>query len=139
MPPISRWFARASLIYLLLGLILSLLIALRAVMPLPIFIAKLGPATIHILLAGWVTQLIFAVMLWMFPVYSKERPRGSDALSWIAFGLLNSGLLLRLIAEPLNALSGSSLWDIGLAVSALLQVPAAIALVANIWPRVRGR
>lgn len=53
-------------------------------------------------MVGWVTQMIIGVAFWMFPKYTRERPRGSEALAWITYVLLNVGLLLRAIAEPAN-------------------------------------
>ena len=97
----------------------------------------LWPTYVHLLVVGWLTQLIFGVAYWMFPRYSAERPRGSERLSWITFALLNLGLLLRAIAEPWHALAGRGA---GLLVgSAVLQVLAGWTFVWNTWPRIRER
>jgi len=75
----------------------------------------------------------------MFPKQSSDRPRGSETLGWATYGLLNAGLLLRAIGEPLAALqpSGAAGWL--LAASALLQLLAGWAFVANTWGRVKER
>lgn len=39
----------------------------------------------------------------MFPKYSNQLPRGHEALGWITYTMLNIGLILRAIAEPLQA------------------------------------
>jgi peptidoglycan biosynthesis protein MviN/MurJ (putative lipid II flippase) len=39
----------------------------------------------------------------MFPKFSKELPRGSNQLAVAACVLLNFGLILRIVAEPLQA------------------------------------
>ncbi|MBZ0304883.1 MAG: hypothetical protein K8I82_02325, partial [Anaerolineae bacterium] len=83
------------------------------------------------------TQLIFGVALWMFPKYSKEKPRGSENLAWTTYLFLNVGLLLRLIGEPLTALNYQTGWM--LAVSAVLQLIAGWVFVINTWGRVKER
>lgn len=88
-------------------------------------------------MVGWLTQLIFGVMHWMFPKFSPDSPRGSQAVMWFVFVTLNLGLLLRMLAEPLTG--QSLLWDRALAISASLQWAAALAFVVNTWPRVKER
>jgi hypothetical protein len=73
----------------------------------------------------------------MFPRYSAERPRGSEALGWVTVGSLNAGLLLRVVAEPWRAISGRGSGV--LVVAGVLQAVAALAFAANTWPRVRER
>jgi heme/copper-type cytochrome/quinol oxidase subunit 1 len=35
------------------------------------------PAYFHLFLVGWVTQMIFGVIYWMFPIITRTRPRGN--------------------------------------------------------------
>jgi hypothetical protein len=70
--------------------------------------------------------------------YSKERPRGSETLGWAIYGLLNAGLLLRVVSEPLNSMQPAAVWGWLLVVSAGLQWLAGMGFVANTWPRVHG-
>ena len=63
----------------------------------------LFPVYIHLLVFGWLTQLIFGVVFWMFPKFSAEKPRGSETLGWWTYALLNIGLLLRAIGEPMQS------------------------------------
>jgi hypothetical protein len=127
---------RFSLAYLVVALAIGAALALPS--PPPV-LAALGPVYFHLFMVGWVTQLIMGVVYWMFPKRSPERPRGSPALAWSVLVLLNSGLLLRAIAEPSLALHPERLWGWALAVSAVLQWLAALAFVANTWGRVRER
>jgi hypothetical protein len=129
-PRLTRWFIRAGLLYLLAALVLGVALGLDpAGLP-----AGLRPATFHLLVVGWITQLIFGVAHWMFPRESRDRPRGREPLGWAAFALLNGGLLLRLLSEPGLALSGT--W-LGLAGG--LQLVGALCWVVLIWPRVKER
>src|SRR5512147_274868 len=103
MPRLTRYFIKTSLVYLAIALVLGVLLAARSVWDLPTEISALSPVFFHMLMVGWVTQLIFGMLFWMLPKYSKERPRGDEQLAWSAYILINVGLVLRIIGEPLNA------------------------------------
>ncbi|HEC23897.1 MAG TPA: hypothetical protein ENI95_13365 [Chloroflexi bacterium] len=139
MPVLARWFVKSALVYFVLALVAGVLSAAGPVLDLPLRIPALGPVYFHLLMVGWVTQLIIGMAYWMFPKYSKERPRGSDALAWATYILLNAGLILRVIGEPLTAASPGSGWGWLLAASATLQLLAGWAFIANTWRRVRER
>jgi hypothetical protein len=127
------------LAYFVAALLLGLLLAAGPWLSLPVWIAALTPVYFHLFMVGWVTQLIIGVAYWMFPKFSREQPRGSDILAWSAFVLLNVGLLLRVVAEPANALSAGGVWGWLLATSALLQWLGGVSFVANTWPRIKER
>jgi hypothetical protein len=133
MPPLTRWFLKSALVYLILALIAGMLLALPDTTPL----AGVFPVYFHLLTFGWLTQLIFGIALWMFPKYSPAQPRGPEWLGWTTFALLNTGLILRVIFEPLNGIAASPLTGWMLVVAALLQWLAGVAFVANTWKRIR--
>lgn len=103
----------------------------------PAWVGALSPTLFHLLVAGWLTQLIFGVAHWMFPRHTAETPRGSERLMWLAWGTLNTGLLLRVLGEPRALLGGDA--GLALPLSALLQFVAALAFIANLWRRVKVR
>jgi cbb3-type cytochrome oxidase subunit 1 len=138
MPPLTRWFLKTALLYLVAALLAGALISARNVWLLPPLVTAFTPVYFHLFMVGWVTQLIFGVVFWMFPKYSKEKPRGSETLGWATYLLLNGGLLLRVAAEPLNALQPGAVWGWLLVVSAGLQWLAGLSFVANTWGRVQG-
>jgi len=139
LPLLSRLFIKAGLIYFVVGLSAGVLTVAQPVLHLPAFFVLIYPVYVHLLMVGWVMQLIIGVVYWMFPKYSKAQPRRSEALGWIVFGLLNVGLILRAIGEPLNALKPE--WQLGwtLAISAVLQLLAGWGFVVNTWDRVKER
>ena len=139
MPQLTRLFIKSALIYLFLALIAGVLITARPVLGLPSAVAAIGPVYFHLLMVGWVTQFILGVAYWMFPKYSRDAPRGRDWLTWATFLLLNVGLLLRVVAEPIRAFNAAPVWGWLLAVSALLQWLAGLSFVVNVWPRVKER
>lgn len=132
MPPLTRWFIKLSLIYFVAALAAGVWQAAAG----PLW---LTPVIIHLLVVGWVTGMIFGVAYWMFPKYSVDEPRGQDALAIASFVLLNGGLLLRVVAEPLQMTRPSTVAGSLLVLSALLQWLGAVAFVVNTWPRVKGR
>src|SRR5512142_788721 len=102
MPTLTRWFIKTSFVYLALALITGLLLALQPMLNVSA-VAGLFPIYIHLLVFGWLTQLVFGVVYWVFPKYSAGAPRGSEALGWWTYGLLSVGLIMRAVAEPIHA------------------------------------
>lgn len=139
MPPLTRWFIKSSLVFLVAALLVGLAIAARPVLPMPAVTGALGPVYFHLFLVGWITQLIFGVVFWMFPKYSMEKPRGNEALGWAVFVLINLGLALRAVFEPLNTLNPAAGYGWAVALSAVLQWLAGIGFVLNTWGRVKEK
>ncbi len=139
MPLLARWFIKASLVCFILGLVVGILLAAQPVLNIPVSISGMFPVYIHLLVFGWITQLIFGVVFWMFPKYTRERPRRSESLGWATFGLLNSGLLLRVVGEPLNAQQPGWLGAWLLVLSAVLQWLSGATFVTNTWGRVKEK
>ncbi len=138
MPPLTRWFIKTSFIYLALALIAGLLLAFQVLLNLNLP-GGIFPVYIHLLVFGWLTQLIFGVIFWMFPKYSMERPHRNESLGWWTYVLLNAGLCLRAITEPVQSVQPNPVSGWGLVVSAILQLSAGLAFVINTWGRVRER
>jgi hypothetical protein len=92
---------------------------------------------VHLLVIGWLTQLIFGVAFWMFPRHSRESPHGKVRLGWACYGLLNAGLLLRTLGDPARAAGWHSEPLLGAA--ALLQATAGWGFIILMWPRIRER
>ena len=139
MPPLTRWHLKSAFVALAAAMTLGVALALAPVIDLPSWLTYLSPAFFHLIMVGWVTQMIFGVIFWMFPIVSRARPRGSERLGWATYALLNGGLLLRVVAEPANAVAPGSSWGWVLVASALMQWLAAVFFVVNSWPRVKER
>lgn len=132
MPLLTRTFIKTAMFCLGLALTLGILLALGVT-------NGLFPVYIHLLVFGWLTQLIFGVIFWMFPKFSAAKPRGSETLGWWTYAMLNSGLLLRAIAEPIQATRANLFGGWMLVVSAILQFLAGLLFVINSWGRVKER
>ena len=139
MPPLTRWYIKTALVYLVLALFSGLLMAAQSLWHISFPWAGSLQVYIHLLVLGWVTELIFGVVYWMFPKYTREKPRGSEALGWASYVLLNAGLVLRVIGEPLLGQNPALLWGWLLVFSAGLQWLGGLAFVGNTWGRVKEK
>ena len=135
---ISRLFLRSGLLCLLFGLGLAL--APPSIAAHSHWLAASWPVQLHLLTVGWLTQLIFGVAWWLFPRASRTEPARNAAAMVLCFCLLQVGLLLRVVFEPLRG-SGDSPWLISALLwsSAAFQFFAAVLFVIAIWPRIRER
>lgn len=138
MPTLTRWFVKTSFVCLGLALLLGILLGLQGVLGSPA-LGGIFPIYLHTLVFGWLTQLVFGVVYWMFPKFTIEKPRRSETLGWWTYGLLNSGLLLRAAAEPTHSMQPGPVTGWLLVTSALLQLAAGTTFVINSWPRVKER
>lgn len=102
----------------------------------------MAPSHAHMLFVGWFLQFAIGVADWLMPRRrSTERPLGyGERTASLAVAALNLGLVLRIIAEPVERTGGESAVTLMLlGASALLQLAAALVFVAQLWPRVRPR
>lgn len=133
MPPITRWFIKSGMIYFILGITLAFV----AELPFVNTGALLLPVYWHMLVLGWITQLIMGVSIWMFPRKKHQRETIQTIPAVSAFWFLNSGLLLRFLSEPFIPLFKEDLRMTFLVVlSSLLIFLSVVFYLVEIWPRV---
>ena len=137
MPKLSRFFVKSALLCLVLGGAVAGL-ALSGAGGLPPALLALRPLAWHLLTVGWATQLIFGVAFWMFPHAAGDQPRGNERMAWLAFWMLNGGLALRTVGEPMAALRPMPITGVLLPLAATLQLAAVLIFVLLTWPRVRA-
>ena len=139
MPTLTRWYLKSALVWLAAAGIVGAAAALSPLLRLPPVLTALRPVYVHVLMVGWVTQLIFGIAHWMFPKPAAARAERGERLGWLTWLALNGGLALRVVAEPVAAghPGGAAAWF--LALSAVLQLLAGWLFVAATWPRVRSR
>lgn len=139
MPRLARYHIKAGLLYLALALIVGVVLVAQPLLAWSSTLALLRPVFLHLLIVGWITQLIIGVAYWMFPKHTKTQPRGNPRLGWWVFVLLNLGLMLRAVSEPLAVLYPGTVIGLGLVAAAVAQVLAGWLFVVTIWPRVKER
>ncbi len=135
-PSLTRWFIKTSLVDFVLALLAGVLMALPPLSRTGAY-DWLFPIYLHLLAFGWLSQLIFGVAYWMFPKFTLERPHASVGLGWATYGLLNAGLVVRAVSEPMNTVHPGPVWGWLVVISALLQWLAGIFFVVNSWGRVK--
>lgn len=136
MPLATRLFIKTGIVYLILGIILALLSGIPSL--------EIGhlllPVYWHMIVVGWITQIIIGVSVWMFPRSSRGKRETNSKLIFGSFITLNAGLIVRFISEPFIPILNDYLlilWSISL--SATLQLVAITLFIMEIWPRIRGR
>jgi hypothetical protein len=137
MPRLSRYFIKTGLIYLVGAFVLGLAVAARPALGLPAWLSAFSPVLAHLFVVGWITQLIVGVAYWMFPKMTKDNPRGDERFGWLIYVLLNAGLLLRLVFEPLLTVQPDAPFGFMLVVSGVCQLLAGWGVVIALWPRVK--
>ncbi|MDP9018092.1 MAG: hypothetical protein M3N19_07215 [Candidatus Eremiobacteraeota bacterium] len=141
MPVETRWFVKAGLLWLLAtfaagGLMLSAK-ALGIAVP-----ADAAIVHAHMGSTGWLVNLVMGIALWFLPVnrdrFKNNRGRYPAAAAWAVFVLLNLGLGLRIVMEPLfDPSPDSAIAVAALLLSASMQLGAVIIFVFIAWFRVR--
>ncbi|MCC6312901.1 MAG: hypothetical protein IT337_02720 [Thermomicrobiales bacterium] len=141
MDRLSSLMVRASLVWLLLGVVIGGLMLNDALLP-GQWVAWFVPTHAHMLFVGWFLQFVLAIAFWLLPrKRSEAAPQGyNERVAAVAAAALNLGLLLRVAAEPATrAGSGGGWTTVFLAASALLQVGAAVYFAGSLWPRTAAR
>ncbi|MDX1591108.1 MAG: hypothetical protein R3283_04040 [Balneolaceae bacterium] len=136
MPKVTRWMIKAGLVYLAAGVILAgmhdILAGLTGVSLLAVYW--------HMIVMGWVTQVIIGVSIWMFPGRRRGRKREESLLHWMVFALLNTGLVVRFGLEPMLSGTETGMWiQAGVIMSALFQAGAVFVYLAEMWPRLQPK
>src|SRR5690242_2404973 len=93
MPRPSVWLIRTALLYLGAGFTLGALILFQKGIPYWDGVWLLLPLHIEFVLIGWTTQFAMGVAYWILPRFLHGPARGDVRLVWLAYGLLNLGVL----------------------------------------------
>lgn len=131
MPSLSVYFIRTAFIYLILGFSIGTLLLWQKATFISAEIWKFLPMHLELLTFGFLIQFIMGVAFWILPKYSSNPRRGNENLVWIAFILLNLGIL---IVSFQSTFSNSLLAALVGRVSEFL---AFIIFAASMWMRVK--
>jgi cbb3-type cytochrome oxidase subunit 1 len=128
---LSVWPVRTALLYLGAGLSIGALMLLEKGAPVDPALLRMLPMHIEFVLFGWMLQLVMGIAFWILPRFSREPRYGNQRLGWIAYVLLNAGVLSAGVGQWLNAppiipLAGRA-----------AELLAVIFVVRYVWPRVK--
>ncbi len=131
MTRLSVWVVRTALIYLGIGFLIGALMLTQKGVPIEGSLLRLLPVHIECVLIGWTLQLGMGIAVWILPRFSQEPRYGRVALGWLAYGLLNVGVISVGLGQWLNV--SAVLIFCGRA----LEVAAVISFAAHAWPRIK--
>lgn len=141
MPYETRLFVKTSLLWLCAAFALGagMLAAEALGKPVP---ASWAIEHAHMAFVGWLVNLVFGIALWFLPVNRERFPtnRGRYPVGPVraVYAMLNVGLALRLVFEPILQQNGPAAIASGaLLASAALQFAAVALFAAIAWQRVR--
>jgi len=136
MPRITRWFIKSGMIYLFLGIVLAFLSELPFIQSGTLLL----PVYWHMIVIGWITQIIMGVSIWMFPRKRRDRKKTETFAAIASFWSLNAGLVIRFLSEPfLPFFTDNPLMILTITVSIFLQLGGIIFYIVEIWPRVQSK
>ena len=131
---------RASLLWLLAGVIIGAAMLIDRALP-GQWVLWMAPSHAHILFVGWFLQFAVGVGYWLMPRHrSTKKPLGyGERTASLAVVALNLGLILRIVAEPVERTGlENAVTLMVLGASGLLQL-AALVFVTQLWPCVAAR
>lgn len=139
MPFESRLFVKTSLVALVLAFAWGAAMGIAESLGVPIP-AIWAVEHAHLAFVGWLVNVVFGVALWMFPLARKAYPstagRYPPGAPYLVYGLLNGGLLARIVSEP--ALGDGAVVQVGLILGSLAQLLAVLLFIGIVWRRVRA-
>lgn len=141
MDPISVRMVRAALIWLAIGFTFGGLMLADASVP-GNWRNWFAPTHGHVLFVGWFLQFAVGVAYWLLPRNRTDvAPLGyNERTAFLSFILLNTGLLIRVVAEPAPRIGYmASGVDEMLVISAIAHVGAIGIIVVQLWNRVIPR
>jgi hypothetical protein len=133
---LHRTFIRLALACLLLGVMMGTLIEWRQAFGLRPWPYAAVTIHIHLLMVGFLLNMVMGVAHWMFPRLPGATAVGAarDPLAWTNLVSLNLGLALRVVSEPWMGRAWANALQ---AASAALQLAGVVFFLLAIWRRVR--
>ena len=131
MTRLSVWTVLTALVYLGTGFLLGALMLWQKGVPLDPGLLRLLPMHVEFVLLGWTLQLVMGIAFWILPRFGHEPRYGNQRLGWIAYGLLNLGVLSAGVgawvgAPPIVVLGGR-----------LFELAAVVCFAWHAWRRVK--
>lgn len=139
MPKLSVWMIRTALLHLGVGFSFGALALWNKALPISGDLWRLVGAHLDVLLIGWTAQLAMGTAFWILPrfatteLYTRGHLQsrfGNVRLAWLAYGLVNAGVLLAASGTVFNG-------PVWIAAGRSLELFAVASFALHAWPRVR--
>lgn len=131
MTRLSVWTVRTALLYLGFGFFIGAVMLTQKGVPFDPLVLRMLPLHVEVVLFGWTLQLAMGIAFWILPRFSREPRYGNLRLGWLAYVLLNIGVLSAGIGAWLNVSPGV------IFAGRLAEVTAVVCFALHAWPRVR--
>ncbi len=131
MPRLAVWMVRVSLLCFGIGFTFGGLMLYNKGEPFDPSVWRLLPAHMELTLIGWMVQLAMGVAFWILPRFRHEPRYGKQRLGWLAFALLNIGVLSAGAGQWLSA-PPIIVW-----LARVVELLAVICFALHAWPRVK--
>jgi len=131
----QRLLVKTSIFYLIIGVLLGVFIQLGYRYSALKWALLFRTTHVHLLLIGFVLQMIMGIAVWMFP-RRKEPPYWTPELQGtVLYVILNLGIITRTVGEPFRNRWGWAywLWTIG----SITQLIAIFYFITLVYPRIR--
>lgn len=132
---------KTSLVWMVSGFVIGALMLSDRVVP-GAWRFWMQPTHGHMLFVGWFVQFVIGIAYWLLPrKRTPELPIGyNETPALVGVAVLNAGLLLRVVGEPMDRIRGEDEVAMALLVlSSVLQLGAILIFVWQMWPRIYGR
>lgn len=136
MPRLTQLAIRTALVWLAIGFSLAALMLANKGVPLLPALWVLRTSHVHVLMVGWIVQLAWGVAFWILPRLDALGSRGDERLMWCCYAMLNSGVVIGALHDPLAATIVWAGWRLFPPIMGLLYCCAALLFVINAWPRI---
>jgi cbb3-type cytochrome oxidase subunit 1 len=131
MTRLSVCTVRTALLYLGVGFLIGALMLTQKGLPFDPALLRMLPMHIEFVLVGWTLQLAMGIAFWILPRFSREPRYGNQTFGWLAYALLNIGVLCAGVGQWLSAPFAVFLFG------RLTELLACFFFAWHVWPRVK--
>ncbi len=132
-----RYFIKTSIIFLIVGILTGIYIALARYVFHWGYNQELISAHTHLILVGSVMMMIMGVALWFFPRPLKQDTRYNPNLIFASYLVMTISTALRFVFQVSTIFFNSILVNYLIVLSSIAQVFAMILFFYSIWGRIR--
>lgn len=132
-----RYFIKTSVIFLILGILTGLYMAVCKYVLKISYTQELISAHTHLILVGSVMMMIMGVALWFFPRAEKDDKRYNPSVILFSYWLMTISTLLRFVFQVIANFVYRDWIHYLIAAFSLFQVVAMVIFFYSIWGRIR--